>query len=411
VAITGEGIIDGAGDAWRPVKRDKFSESQWENLVASGGVVDPAGEVWYPSASSMAGARASDMNVPQGIDTPEQWNGIRDFLRPVMVSFMECDRVLLQGATFRNSPAWNIHPLLCRDVIIKDIIVQNPWYGQNGDGLDLESCDGVLVTGSSFDVGDDAICIKSGKDKQGRDRGRPCRNVIVDDCVVYHGHGGFVVGSEMSGGVNNVSVSNCRFLGTDVGLRFKSQRGRGGVVESIWIRDIAMTNIPTEPLLFDLYYGNKSAVEALEDGDNMQAGLTDAIPEQVNEGTPVFRDIHVRGVVCRGARRAMFFNGLPEMKISGVTVEDCTISAIHGAEICESEGVVLRNVEVHAEDGIALMLNNVNDIQIEDFSCPPSPGAMVVNGSRNKAISIGSGDITPENSIIAPTANGEVAFR
>ena len=116
-----------------------------------------------------------------------------------------------------------------------------------------------------FDAGDDAICIKSGKDEDGRRRGEPCQNVIVKNNTVLHGHGGFVVGSEMSGGVKNIYVEDCTFMGTDVGLRFKSTRGRGGVVENIYINNINMINIPNEPLLFDLFYGGKGAGEESEE--------------------------------------------------------------------------------------------------------------------------------------------------
>lgn len=133
--------------------------------------------------------------------------------------------------------------------------VSNPWYSQNGDALDMESCKNALIINSTFDAGDDAICLKSGKDEDGPRRGEPCENVIVKINIVLHGHGGFVVGSEMSGGVKNLFVSNYSFVGTDVGLRFKSTRGRGGVVEGIYIDHINMINIPNGPLLFDLFYG------------------------------------------------------------------------------------------------------------------------------------------------------------
>ena len=267
IAITGGGTIDGNGDSWRQVKKSKIAPSQWKALLKSGGFTNEKGDLWYPDSSSFRGAVVSDaFNVPQGLTTEEEWNSVKTYLRPVMISFKDCENVLMEDCLFQNSPCWNIHPLMCRNVIINNVTVRNPWYSQNGDGLDVDSCENVLVINSSFDVGDDAICIKSGKDEDGRRRARPCKNLIVDNCIVFHGHGGFVVGSEMSGGVKNIQVTNCRFLGTDVGLRFKSCRGRGGVVENIFIEDIVMMNIPTEPLLFDLHYGGKSAVEAAADG-------------------------------------------------------------------------------------------------------------------------------------------------
>ena len=201
-----------------------------------------------------------NMNVVQ-FDNEEDWHKYRDFLRPVLLDFDSCENVLIEQVCFQNSPAWCLHPFRCHNVIINNVLVVNPWYSQNGDGLDLEASKDVLVLNSKFDVGDDAICLKSGKDKDGRELNSPCENVIVDGCSVYHGHGGFVVGSEMSSSVKNICVKNCTFLGTDVGLRFKSKRGRGGCVGNIYIDNINMIGIETDCILFDLNYSGLSASE------------------------------------------------------------------------------------------------------------------------------------------------------
>lgn len=265
IAITGEGAINGSGEAWRPLKKAKVTEAHWKSVVASGGVLMNSG-YWFPSENSLRGAKASEenFNVPKKPLNDAEWDSVKDFMRPVMISFIQCNKVLLEGVLFENSPSWNIHPFMCENVILDGVFVRNPAYAQNGDGLDLESCKNALIVNSTFDVGDDAICLKSGKDEEGRRRGVPTENVIVDNCKVFKGHGGFVVGSEMSGGVRNISVSNCLFLGTDVGLRFKSNRGRGGVVENIFIDGISMFDIVTDSFLFDLYYGGKSASESLK---------------------------------------------------------------------------------------------------------------------------------------------------
>ncbi|MGN1215662.1 MAG: glycoside hydrolase family 28 protein, partial [Candidatus Cryptobacteroides sp.] len=215
---------------------------------------------------------------------------------------------------------------------------------------------------SSFDVGDDAICIKSGKDADGRRRARPCRNLIVSNCVVFHGHGGFVVGSEMSGGVQNIKVSDCSFLGTDVGLRFKSCRGRGGVVENIHINDIVMKDIPTEPLLFDLHYGGKSALEAAEKG----ASPYDVAYVPADETTPQFKDIYIRDIVCSGAARAMYFNGIPEKLIENIQVEDCVISSVKGADLRYSNGIMLKDVVLACEKGPGFSFANCRNVVLED---------------------------------------------
>ena len=363
IAITGGGTIDGNGDSWRQVKKSKIAPSQWKKLLQSGGFTNEKGDVWYPDSTSFYGAVVSDaFNVPQGLTTEEEWNKVKTYLRPVMISLMNCENVLLEDCLFQNSPCWNIHPLMCRNVIINNVTVRNPWYSQNGDGLDVDSCENVLVINSSFDVGDDAICIKSGKDEDGRRRARPCRNLIVDNCMVFHGHGGFVVGSEMSGGVENIKVSDCRFLGTDVGLRFKSCRGRGGVVKNIYIEDIVMMNIPTEPLLFDLHYGGKSAVEAAAEG----ASPFDVAFVEADETTPQFRDIYIKDVICSGAARAMYFNGIPEKNIENIVVENCEIVSEKGADLRYSTGVILKDVKITQSEGEGFSVANCSTVMIDD---------------------------------------------
>jgi len=360
IAITGEGIIDGSGQAWRPVKKFKMTDPQWKALVASGGVVDAAGNNWYPSREAMSGADTVKALDARGGDVPlAEYAAAREFLRPVMISLVECRRVLLDGPTFQNSPAWNIHPLLSEDVVIRNITVLNPWYSQNGDGLDLDSCRRVAVYRCRFDVGDDAICIKSGKDEYGRTRGRPTEDVVIVDNIVYHGHGGFTVGSEMSGGVRNILVERCTFLGTDVGLRFKTTRGRGGVVEKIWIRDIQMTDIPTDAIGFNMYYGGEAPTEA-PDGS---AAPRPAMP--VNDGTPQFRDIVISRILCRGAGRAVMLEGLPEMAIRGIVLEDVRMTATRGLAAVDAENITLRRVAITAKTGPAIFVRSSRNVTVD----------------------------------------------
>ena len=339
IAITGGGIIDGSGEDWREVKRRKVSDDQWKTILKRGGVVAEDGSNWFPDKGyAAARATAGSLNYP---DPSLDETYIKTFLRPVMVSLRECERVLIKDCTFQNSPCWNIHPLWCKDVIVKDITVRNPHYSANGDGIDIDGCENVILTGSSFDVGDDAICIKSGKDADGRAHGKTCRNLIISDCTVYHGHGGFVVGSEMSGGVENISVSNCRFIGTDVGLRFKSARGRGGVVKDIWCDHIYMKDIVTYGIVFNLYYAGVAATEMSKDG-------TDDI-QPVDETTPEFRDFHFSDITCAGADQAVFVNGIPEMPVRNLAVSNSTFSANKGAETHFAENVTFDNVFVNGE--------------------------------------------------------------
>ncbi len=326
IAISGEGLIDGNGQAWRPLKKEKVTNSQWKNFTGNGGVFRRP-DLWVPSE--------------------------KDLARPVMVHLLKCKKVLLQGIIFQNSPAWNIHPELCEDLIMDGVDVRNPSYAQNGDGLDLESCKNCLIVNTTFDVGDDGICLKSGKDEAGRKRGIATENVIIDGCTVYASHGGFVIGSEMSGGVKNIKCTNCQFSGTDNGLRFKSCRGRGGVVENIWIENVSMINILADAIRFNLYYGGKSAVEELEDGTKRPAEIA---AEPVSEATPSFRDIHIKNITCCGATRAFFFNGLPEMPVKRITMENVSISADEPGELVYCENISMKNVSIKAKNGKPLLV-------------------------------------------------------
>lgn len=367
IAITGQGYIDGSGDAWRPVKKQKVTYYHWKKIIEKGGAFKRS-DYWFPSEKALKGDAISEMNVPRNLKSEEDWEAIKDFLRPVMVNLIECENVLLQEVCFSNSPSWNLHPLMCKNLIIDHIKVRNPPYAQNGDGLDLESCENAIIINSQFDVGDDGICIKSGKDEDGRKRGRPTQNVIVDNCVVFKGHGGFVVGSEMSGGVKNIKVSNCAFLGTDVGLRFKSRRGRGGIVENIYVSNITMQNIVTDALSFNLYYGGRSASEELM-MNNKSTKKEVSIPT-VTEETPCFKNLFFKDIISENSRRAMFFNGLPEMKIRGIRIENTTMSAQFGANFCNSENITLKNVSISPRSGAAFSISNVSNIEFSDVTYP-----------------------------------------
>ena len=352
IAITGHGTFNGNGDFWRPVKKPKMSDIQWKNHLKEKGGIVADNNIWYPdSGSILAQSYCVDQNVPV-ITDEALWPKVKSFLRPVLLHFVGCRNILLEGVTFENSPGWNVHPMCCENIIVNNVTIRNPWYSQNGDGIDVESCKNVVIANSTFDVGDDAICMKSGKDKPGRDRGIPTENVVVDNCVVYHGHGGFVCGSEMSGGIKNVEVRKNLYIGTDVGLRFKSTRGRGGVVENIYIKDVNMVNIPNEGLIFDLYYGGKGSGEETE--EELAARMSADAPE-VSEETPAFRNIVIENVKGANIKKAILFNGLPEMKIQNVTLRDVIISAKEGALFRQTDGLTLDNVQISVTKGEPLV--------------------------------------------------------
>lgn len=397
IAITGNGIIDGSGEAWRPVNQNQITASQWENRIKQGGVLSKNGKTWLPSEKAKkAFDNKIDFSSSSAI-TESELNSIKDFLRPVMVSIVNSKRVLLDGPTFQNSPAWNLHPLMCEDVIIRNCKIRNTSYSQNGDGLDLESCKNALVYNNTFDVGDDAICFKSGKDKDGRDRAIPTENVIVKNNVVYHGHGGFVIGSEMSGGVKNVHVSNCTFIGTDVGLRFKSTRGRGGIVENIYISNIDMIHISADAIRFNMYYFSK---EPILDGtgaqeDNIQEPLI-----AVTEETPSFRNIFMKDITVTDSGIAAFFMGLPEMNLKNVSLENAVFETKKGIKAIDADGLTLSNVKIVASDDYALTLYNSKKVKTSGIIVDQSKSAIRILGSKTENVQFDKKDFPNTNAIL-----------
>jgi polygalacturonase len=364
IAITGRGVFDGAGDAWRPVKKYKMTENQWKQLLSiPGSVLETNSNLWWPSAEAKERERQEGGH------------------RPNLLKLVNCCRVLLEGATFQNSPGWNLNPTLCTDLTLRNISVRNPWYSQNGDGLDIENCRNVVLRGSRFDVGDDGICLKSGKDEEGRRIAVPTENVLIEDCVVYHAHGGVTIGSEMSSGVRNVRVNNCVFMGTDLGLRFKSQRGRGGVVEKIYISNVRMTDIATDAIGFNLYYGGQGP------GEGGEGAAAEAKPVPVSEKTPQFRDIYIENVVCRGARQAVALQGLPEMPIRGIHLDNVSITAELGVACTDAQDIMLNKVEILNTRGPVISLVNSRDISVDRLTYAPGAEALLkADGPNNTAV-------------------------
>jgi len=292
IAITGEGIFDGNGYYWRPLKRDKLSETEWKNhLRKYGGVLTEDKKTWYSSEKALKGLKDNNIGKLAG-KSLKDFEDVKDFLRPNMIRIYRCKNILLEGVTFENSPAWTTHLMMSEHITMRNVFVKNPWFGTNTDALDLESCSNALIEGCNFDTGDDGICIKSGRDAEGRKRGMPTKNIIVNNCTVYRSHGGFVVGSEMSGGANNLYVSNCNFIGSDIGLRFKTTRGRGGIVENIYVNNVNMKDIPAEAILFDMYYMAKDPVVLAGEKREPPVGEIKA----VDETTPKFRNFYFTNI-------------------------------------------------------------------------------------------------------------------
>jgi len=387
VGITGEGIIDGHGEAWRAISKERLTSPEWEALVASGGVVSENGKAWYPSQSYVNGLKTPAAGTIAPGKRLKDYEPMKDFFRPNLLVLTNCKKVLLQGVTFQNSPAWCLHTLMCQGLTLQDVRVRNPWNAQNGDGIDVESCKNVLIEGSTFDAGDDGICIKSGRDEEGRRRGMPTENVVVRNDIVYRAHGGFVIGSEMSGGARNIFVSDCTFIGTDVGLRFKTTRGRGGIVEKIYIKNISMRDIRTNAILFDMYYMGKSP------GDDDTNGDANHVP--VTEATPQFRDFYVDNVVCNGAEKALQIRGLPEMNIKNIHLENLVLKTNKGVEITEATGISLKNVHLDCKDNNPLVsIKNSNDITFDHLTYAEAQWLFSVDGKNSKQIKVTHTDLT-----------------
>ncbi|MBB6003439.1 glycoside hydrolase family 28 protein [Arcicella rosea] len=379
IAITGQGIIDGSGDVWRAVNKAQLTESAWNAKKASGGVLKANGLTWYPSEQFMkASVENRSMLLKEGVSL-QSFADMKDFLRPNLLVITKCKKVLLEGVTFQNSPAWCLHPLMSENLTLRNLTIKNPEYAHNGDGMDIESCKNFLVDGCTIDVGDDAICIKSGKDEEGRKRGMPTENGIVRNCIVYNGHGGFVVGSEMSGGARNIFVYDCTFTGTDKGLRFKSVRGRGGIVENIYAKNIFMKDIAQEAIFFDMYYFVKFATDSPRDERPV-----------VNEGTPIFRNMRFENIVCRGANKGIFVRGLSEMPIQNIQMSNIVLDTKIGAEFIDASNITLEKVTLISENTKPVIAVNNSDSLIFNAIQYKANTALLfaIAGERSKAIQI-----------------------
>jgi polygalacturonase len=390
IAITGFGIIDGAGEAWRMVKKDKLTEAQWKKLIASGGVLSDDKKSWYPTEKFFKGNSIKNAGVISPEKTPAFYNEIKDFLRPNLLVLSRCKKILLEGVTFQNSPAWCLHPIMSEHLTVRNLTVLNPWFAQNGDGIDVESCKNVVIENSKFDVGDDGICIKSGRDEAGRKRGMPTENLLVRNCIVYHAHGGFVIGSEMSGGARNIYVEDCTFIGTDIGLRFKTTRGRGGIVENIFIKNITMKQIPAEAILFDMYYAAQDPV-ALP-GEEREPPKVETLP--VTEATPQFRNFTIKNVVCQGAETAIFVRGLPEMNVKNIVLEDMVLQADEGLDMTEATGFTLKNIQLITKKiDPVLNIHNSQGITLNKIIYNNADVLLNVTGNKSKGIVLTGTDL------------------
>ena len=336
IAITGDGIIDGAGESWRPVKKDKNTLQQWKKITGSGGVVSKDGSLWWPSKEAMDGeAFLKQLKSTNDRPAAADYLPARDFLRPYMVYFTNCENILIEGVTIRNSPKFIFYPTKCTNITLRYANFFNEWWAQNGDAIDISASKNVVIYKCNVSAGDDGICMKSSSGKNDKPGEANLENILVAGCNVYHAHGGFVIGSNTDGGMKNIFVTDCNFIGTDIGIRVKSNAGRGGLVKDIYITNIFMSDIVGEAVLFDTYY------------EDVPAGKTaDSVRTVLRDKTPQFRDFYISNVHCNGAKTAISIIGLPEMPVRNIYFENMTISATNGFVANDATDISLKKVKL-----------------------------------------------------------------
>lgn len=291
---------------WEGVKRDVYASCLFaegaRNIAVTGfGTIDGNGMEWWDVFRN----RREELKYP----------------RPKLISFDNCEHITLRDIRLINSPSWTVNPICCQDVTVDNISILNPADSPNTDGIDPESCRNVRISNCHIDVGDDCIAIKSGtEDTEER---VSCENITITNCTMVHGHGAVVFGSEMSGDIRNVAISNCVFQDTDRGIRFKSRRGRGGVVEDVRVDNIVMEGVIC-PFIINLYYfcGPRGKDQYVWEKN----------PYPVTAETPMFRRLHFANITARNVHAsAGFIYGLAEQYASDITFSQIDISLAKNA--------------------------------------------------------------------------------
>ena len=330
VSIVGQGTLDGQGKAWM----DFYEGIRTEDRK-------------YGEVKTQSKWQKLHRELNKETIKPDTWMwDNNNFLRPPFIQFYDCQHITIQGVTLVNSPFWTVNPVLCNNVTVTDVTIINPPESYNTDGINPSSCSNVHISNCHISVGDDCITLKSGRDEDGRRIGRPCENITITNCTMLNGHGGVVIGSEMSGDVRKVTIANCVFDGTDRGIRIKSMRGRGGVVEEIRVSNVVMKNIVQEAIKLNMFYRE-----------------TD--DEPVSERTPIFRNIHISHVTASQVKKAGALLGLDEMPIENVTLSDIYIEAQKGFEIKNVNHLEFHNVTVNSEKGIVIEGEKISHLELD----------------------------------------------
>ena len=342
IAIVGRGLIDGQGKVWWDYMRKARSRG---------------GEEGQSRTQSRRGLSSSPRRIRAARG---RWEPVGNFLRPPMIQPFECRNVRIEGISLKDPPFWTINPVYCDNVTVTGISIKNPDDSPNTDGINPDSCRNVHISNCHISVGDDCITIKSGRDEDGRRVGRPCENITVTNCTMLDGHGGVVIGSEMSGGVRKIAITNCIFDGTERGIRIKTTRGRGGVIEDIRVSNIVMSNITRTPFDLNMFYAKSAA-------------------EPVSERTPVLRNLHFSDITVRGAPAAGYILGLDEMPVENVTFSNISIDAQTGFSCSNARQLAFRDVRIDTKKGPALLCEKVETLEIDGLRtlAPQKDSALV----------------------------------
>ena len=344
---------------WEDVRVKNFKSQiyayQCENIaIKGGGHFDGQGKKWWDFMRT-AGSKQQPESKWQEIFKKENSELLaknpyisskNNFLRPPMVTTYECKNVLIEGVSFSNPPFWTIMPAFSDNITVTGITVENPSNSPNTDGIDPSSCRNVHITNSHFSVGDDCIVIKSGRDEDGREAAKPTENITITNCTMLRGHGGVVIGSEMSGNVKRVTISNCVFEGTDRGIRIKTMRGRGGVVEDVRVSNVVMYNMVNEGILITLRY---------------QATK----PEILSERTPSVKNIQISGVTVKNANRPVAIYGLEEMAVSQISFNDIQSVSRRGILLENASDISLHDIRMEIKEGSALEAKDTKRISYD----------------------------------------------
>ena len=317
ITIKGEGTLDGQGKAWWTEFFRIYVDLE-KNGMRELNKYQPLWE------------RENDVEALYA-ETNEDWHGTlkRRFFRPPFIQPVRCRRVRIEGVKIINSPFWTVNPEFCDNVVVTGVTIHNV-PSPNTDGINPESCRNVHISDCHISVGDDCITLKSGRDAQARRLGVPCENITITNCTMLSGHGGVVIGSEMSGSVRKVTISNCVFDGTDRGI--KSTRGRGGVVEDIRVSNIIMSNIKREAVVLNLKYSEMPA-------------------EPMSERTPLFRDISISGLTAVGVKTPVKIVGLEEAPVTDIILRDINVKNAREKCIFENcERIRLTDVIVNGKE-------------------------------------------------------------